>query len=113
MDKTLERAIDRMLEQLGEAVELLHHDEVEVEFAPGLLTIDVGDAEQGPAEHTKLIVSRQSATGQLWLAEPDGGWHFDLKDGLWIDDKRGLELTAAIEQCLAEALGQPVKLALA
>jgi CyaY protein len=110
MDKTLERAIDRMLEQLGEAVELLHHDEVEVELAPGLLTVDVGDVDGEPAEHTRLIVSRQAANGQLWLAEPNGGWHFDLKDGLWIDDKRGVELTAAIEGCLAEALGQPVKL---
>ena len=112
MEKTLERAIDRMLEQLGEAVELLHHDEVEVELAPGLLTIDVGDVDESPAEHTRLIVSRQSATGQLWLAEPGGGWHFDLKDGLWIDDKRGIELTAAIEMVLSEALGMPVKLSL-
>ena len=47
------------------------------------------------------------------VAEPGGGWHFDLKDGLWIDDKRGIELTAALEECLAAALGQPVKLALA
>jgi len=52
-------------------------------------------------------------TGQLWLAEPDGGWHFDLKNGLWIDDKRGLELTAAIEKALGDALGMPVNLALA
>jgi CyaY protein len=113
MDRALERAIDRMLEQLGEAVEALHHDEVEVELAPGLLTIDVGDVDESPGEHTRLIVSRQSATGQLWLAEPDGGWHFDLKNGLWIDDKRGLELTAALEKALGEALGVPVNLALA
>ena len=112
MEKTLERAIDRMLEQLGTAVELLHHDEIEVELAPGLLTIDVGDVDESPADHTRLIVSRQSATGQLWLAEPDGGWHFDLKNNIWIDDKRGIDLTTALEKCLGEALGMPVKLSL-
>lgn len=105
MDTKLERAIDRMLEQLGEAVEALHHDEVEVELRPGMLTIDCGDG-------ARLVVSRQSATGQLWLAEPKGGWHFDLKDGLWICDKRGVELTAAIEGAMGHALGMPVKLLL-
>ena len=103
MDRTLERAIDRMLEQIGEAVEALQHDEVDVELMPGKLTIDCGNG-------VRLVLSRQSATGQIWLAEPGGGWHFDLKDGLWICDKRGIELTDALQKALSLALGQAVTL---
>jgi CyaY protein len=103
MDRALERAIDRMLEQLGEAVEALQHDELDVELMPGKLTIDCGNG-------VRLVLSRQSATGQIWLAEPGGGWHFDLKDGAWICDKRGVELTDALQKVLAAQLGQPVDL---
>jgi CyaY protein len=103
MDRTQERAIDRMLEQIGEAVEALQHQEVDVELASGKLTVDCGNG-------VKLIVSRQSATGQIWLAEPGGGWHFDLKDGAWLDDKRGVELVGEIERLLSEQLGMAVDL---
>ena len=103
MDRTLERAIDRMLEQIGEAVEALQHDELDVELMPGKLTIDCGNG-------TRIVLSRQSATGQIWLAEPGGGWHFDLKDGRWICDKRGVGLIDALEKVLAEQLAQPVDL---
>ena len=103
MDRTQERAIDRMLEQIGEAVEALQHEEMDVELGSGKLTIDCGNG-------IKLIVSRQSATGQIWLAEPGGGWHFDLKDGAWVDDKRGVELVGEIERLLSEQLGMAVDL---
>lgn len=36
---------------------------------------------------SSIIISRQSATHQLWLAAKSGGFHFDLKDGLWVCDK--------------------------
>ena len=96
-------AIDRMLEKIALAVEALEHDEVDVELVPGKLVIDCGNG-------TKLIVSRQSATGQIWLAEPGGGWHFDRRDDLWLCDKRGVELIASLEELLSEELGLPVHL---
>jgi len=105
VDAATERAIDRMFEQLGEAIEVLDHEELDVELVPGMLTIDCGDG-------ARLVLSRQSATGQIWLAEPGGGWHFDLKDGFWRCDKRGVELVAELERLLSEQLGMAVKLAL-
>ncbi len=103
MDAATERAIDRMLEQIGEAIEA--HEALDVELLPGMLTIDCG-------EGARLVLSRQSAANQLWFAEPGGGWHFDLKDGLWRCDKRGVELVADVERVLSEQLGMAVKLAL-
>lgn len=102
MDKVRERAIDRMLEQIGAAVDALDHDEVDVELGTGKLTLDCGG--------TKLILSRQPATGQIWLAEPGGGWHFDLKGEDWICDKRGVELVAELERLMGDLLGQGVSL---
>lgn len=102
MDKTKERAIDRVLEQIGAAVDALDHDEVDVELGSGKLTISCGK--------TKLILSRQPATGQIWLAEPRGGWHFDEAGGRWICDKRGVGLIAELERLLGDLLGQGVSL---
>ena len=105
MDTKVERAIDRMLEQIGEAIEAANPEALDVELVPGMLSIETDDG-------TRVVLSRQSATNQIWLAEPGGGWHFDLKDGLWIDDKRGVELVAEVERVLSEHLGMAVKIAL-
>jgi len=100
-----EAAIDRMLEQIALAVERLEDEVLDVEVMPGKLVIESGNG-------TRIILSRQSATGQIWLAEPGGGWHFDERDGgLWICDKRGVELIAALETLLSEQLGRAVSLA--
>ena len=100
----IEQRIEATLERLAARVEALERDELEVERVPGRLDVEFEDG-------TKLILSRQSATGQIWLAEPQGGWHFDLRDGRWIDDKRGVDLESALEQLLAAKLGAPVSLA--
>ena len=71
---------------------------------PGRLDVEFEDG-------TKLILSRQSATGQIWLAEPQGGWRFDGRDGRWICDKRGVDLVTAVERLLSDKLGAPVSLA--
>jgi CyaY protein len=99
----IEPRIEATLKSLAAKVEALERDELEVESVPGLLDVEFEDG-------TKLILSRQSATGQIWLAEPQGGWRFDLRDGRWIDDKRGVDLQAALERLLAGKLGATVSL---
>lgn len=95
-------AIDATLNDLRERVDALDHDEIDTETGDGKLVIELGAV--------KLIVSRQSAADQIWLAEPEGGWHFDYRDGSWIDHKRGVELMASIEELLRKHLGEPVKI---
>lgn len=99
-----EQRIEATLKRLAAKVEALGRDELEVERVPGRLDLEFEDG-------TKLILSRQSATGQIWLAEPQGGWRFDERDGRWICDKRGVDLVTALERLLSGKLGAPVSLA--
>ncbi|MCS6990213.1 MAG: iron donor protein CyaY [Chloroherpetonaceae bacterium] len=95
--------IDKTLSRLSNALDKLNRDEFECEEAEGKLTIEFEDG-------TKFIVSRQSATNQIWLAEPNGGWKFDYKDGKWICDKRGVALEQALSDLLSQKIGESVSL---
>lgn len=95
--------IDKTLSQISNALDKLNRDELEYEEAEGKLTIEFEDG-------VKLIVSRQSATNQIWLAEPSGGWKFDYKDGQWICDKRGITLEKALSDLISQKLGEPISL---
>ena len=43
-----------------------------------------------------IIITPQSATGQLWLAAKSGGFHFDLHEGDWICDTDGETLAVKL-----------------
>jgi len=95
--------IDATLEGIVSAIDALDHDAIEAESADGKVALLLESGEQ-------LILSRQSATGQIWLAEPSGGWHFDWNGSMWLCDKRGIELIQTLEDLLAGRVGEPVDL---
>lgn len=95
--------IDKELQRLFRALDALDLDELDIDLADGKLVIEFEDG-------AKFIVNRQSATNQIWLAEPQGGWRFDFKENKWIDDKRGIELSAALSDLLSAKLGEPISL---
>ncbi len=95
--------IDKELQRLFRALDALGSDDLEIDLADGKLVIEFEDG-------TKLIINRQSATNQIWLAEPQGGWRFDFKDHKWLDDKRGLELSAVLSELVSAKLGRPISL---
>lgn len=104
MDKSsFARDADAALDELVARLDALDLPEVDVELADGKLVIEI---EGG----SPLIVSRQAATRQLWLAEPRGGWHFDQRGEVWVCDKRGITLSAALSEELSRLLARPVAL---
>lgn len=102
-DSTITDIINRTLEDLLRRFDDLNLDEIDTERGDGKLVVEL---ESG----VKLIVSRQSAADQIWLAEPNGGWHYDYRDGAWIDAKRGVELIASLEALLTQHLGRLIRL---
>ncbi len=96
--------IDATLEALVARLDALDHDELDVDAGDGKLTISF-ESGGGP-----LIVSRQSAADQIWLAEPGGGWHFDWDGEAWHCSKRGIELLQNLEELLSTRLGEDITL---
>jgi CyaY protein len=99
----LRQLIDTTLENIERAVEDLDMDQIDLETSDGILTIEFDDG-------IKFILSRQSATNQIWLAEPQNGWRFDHDNGKWISPKNPLDLISFLEKLMTNKLGQPIKL---
>jgi CyaY protein len=102
-DADLSREIEKTLDSIQRRVDGLGLDDLEVDAGPGRLDVTCLDG-------ARIILSRQSATNQIWLAEPGGGWHFDARGGRWVCDKRGVDLMATLELLLTTHCGVPIRL---
>jgi len=102
-DKEIRIFLDETLEEIQDKIDELEDDELDFETSDGIVTIETEDG-------TKFILSRQSATNQIWLAEPINGWKFDCKNGQWISDKENHELYRFLEQLLSQKLGRAIQL---
>lgn len=104
-DQTLRR-INATFDALERRFDDIDHQAFDVDSGDGKLTLDFEDG-------APLIISRQSAAGQIWVAEPRGGWHFTWDDerGAWVCDKRDVELIASLEDLIEAKLGERLTLA--
>ena len=61
---------------------------------------------------SQVIISRQSATNQLWIAAKSGGFHFDYDKelGQWLDDKNGESAESCVNRVLTEQNPRPVEI---
>lgn len=94
---------DQTLSAIAKRLESLDPDEVDYTTADGVVTVEFSDG-------AKFILSRQSATRQLWLAAGAHAWHYnwDEAKSAWIDDKDGHELVERLTEAIAEHLGHPI-----
>lgn len=92
VDDTLER-LEAAVETAADAADI----DVDCDEAGGVLTLSF---ENG----SSIIMSRQSATRQLWLAARSGGYHFtyDDTDSLWRCTRSGATFTELVAQALVE-----------
>lgn len=102
-DSTVLKQIDVSLEALVETLDALDHPGFDVDSADGKVTLEFEDG-------AVLIVNRQAAAAQIWLAEPRGGWHFTWDGSAWRCDKRGVELLESLEALVSAKLGEPFSL---
>lgn len=95
--------VDRIQDRIEHAVDACDLD-LEMEQVGGSLILKLGD---GP----RLVIGRQPASRELWLATPDGTLHFGYQPGQgWIYDCDGDSLGEVLGRVLGELTGDDVEL---
>jgi CyaY protein len=90
------RAVDAVLARIEAGVEA--HEDLDVDLESGILTVTCPDA-------SRVIVNRQAANREIWVAARSGGFHFAFRDGRWLDTRSGEELFASLARCVESQAG--------
>jgi CyaY protein len=97
-------AVTDTLRRIEHAVETSGVD-IEFENAGEILTLEF-------ANGSKIIVNKQGAARQIWVAAKSGGFHygFDAASRSWHNDQSGAELFAELSRLASEQAGEMVML---
>jgi len=95
------RATDTLL-LIEQAVEESGAD-IDYESAGGVLTLEFNNG-------SKIIINKQGAAKQIWVAAKSGGYHYGFADGKWINDQGGGELMHELSRFIREQSGEDVTL---
>lgn len=95
----------KALRHLDDALGELEHEDLDVDLAGDVLTLDFADG-------TSFIINAHSAAGQIWMAANRNAWHFDFvsEDERWVADKTGDELYATVSRVVGDKLGTSIEI---
>lgn len=82
-DHEYHELVDAVMLTLEEQIEECEVD-LDYESAAGILEIIFPN-------QTKIILNKQTPLHQIWVATKFNGHHFELRDGVWIDNRSGSE----------------------
>ena len=96
--------LDDLMMAIEDAIEDAELD-IDYETANGILTLTCPNDSQ-------IILSRQSALHQLWMAAKSGGFHFsfDEDNERWVLENKDETFIDMLNRCLTGQYGEPVKL---
>lgn len=92
------READAALRRIEAALEAAEGD-IDFELAAGgILEIECADG-------SKIVVNKQAAAHEIWVAARAGGFHYRWEAGQWRDTRNGEDLYTALTRLLAEQCG--------
>ena len=100
--KSFDENIDDTLLAIEEAIDETGED-IDYDTISGILTLVFPN-------DTKIIINRQSATEQLWIAAKAGGFHLDWAGNTWKILQEDIDLTSLLSDLCSQQLGEPVTL---
>ena len=99
---------DREFEEIVDAVFLRIEDrideqelDVDIDSSGGVLTLTMEDGSQ-------VILSRQGASREIWVAARSGGFHLRHQEGDWISSVTGEDLESLLNRVFTEQAGEPL-----
>ncbi len=97
-----QRQATAILGRIEEAIETSDAD-IDFENSGDILTLEFTNG-------SKIIVNKQAAANQIWVAARSGGFHynFDVGKKHWVNDQNGNELFAELSRLASEQAGTSV-----
>ena len=99
------RCVDELMLHIEESIDNSAL-EIDCENSNGILTLTV------ESNGSQLILSRQTASREVWLAARSGGFHFILKESIWRDTKTNDTLGMILQQAVKSQAGEFIDLSL-
>lgn len=93
---------DTTLSQIEQAIEASGAD-IDFEMTAGILELEFGNG-------SKIIINRQGASQELWVAAKSGGYHYRWQDNAWRNTRDGSELFASLSRYASEQSGEALDL---
>jgi len=103
-DAEFQRAATATLNRIEEAVEASGAD-IEFENVGEILELEF-------TNRTKIIINKQGAAKQIWVAAKSGGFHYnyDADTQQWRNDQSSVELFSELSRMVSEQSGVSVRL---
>jgi CyaY protein len=93
--------VDELMFSIEESIDDSGAD-IDYENSAGMLTITCEN------NGSQIILSRQPATGEIWLAAKSGGFHFKLEQGEWRNTVNNELLGTMLSEACAAQSGETV-----
>jgi CyaY protein len=94
---------DAFFARLEDALDNVDAD-LDFEMAPG------GVLEVEFADGSMMVINRQSALNEIWVAARSGGFHYRWDGAAWRDTRGGEEIFQALGRMASEQAGKPIQL---
>jgi len=93
------------LNRIEQAVETCGAD-IDFENAGEILELEF-------ANRSKIVINKQGAASQIWVAARSGGFHYNYDAGTqqWRNDQTGAELFSELSRLVSEQAGESIRLA--
>ena len=91
--------VDELMLQIEDSIDN-SASEIDCENSNGILTLTV------ESNGSQIILSRQTASREVWLAAKSGGFHFILKESIWRDTKTNDTLGMILQQAVKSQAGE-------
>lgn len=94
--------VDALFMKIEAALDARDTD-IDYETTAGILTLEFDDG-------SKIIVNRQGATQEIWVAAKSGGYHYRWNEGAWRNTRDGSELLTSLSNYISRQSGQDIAL---
>jgi CyaY protein len=98
-DREFQDRVDGLFNDIEDRIDELEKD-IDVDSTAGMLAIEMPDG-------SNVVLSRQIANHEIWVAARSGGFHLSHNNGFWVCGTSNEKLGELLDRVFAEQLGEP------